>query len=102
MLSLVALALHGWPQSSFPVLQDAMIEIASPSSFPSVAEPVPQGQRDTKPRSEQFPGVPFGSLVSQAAQNGQRPAQMKDEAPVPRTPTAEEEARATARRSSGR
>lgn len=98
MLSLVALALHGWPQSSFPVLQDAMTEITSPSSFLSGAELVPQGQRDTKPRSEQFPGVPFGSLVSQAAQNGQRPAQMKDEAPVPRTPTAEEEARATAQR----
>jgi flagellar hook-length control protein FliK len=75
-----------------------MIEIASPSSFPSVAEPVPPGQRDTKTRSGSVPTVPFGSLVSQAAHNRQRPAGMQDGAPTPRTPTAEEEARATARR----
>lgn len=75
-----------------------MIEIASPSSFPSVAEPVPPGQRDTKTGSGSVPTVPFGSLVSQAAENPRNPIQMQDEAPAPRTPTAEEEARATARR----
>lgn len=75
-----------------------MTEIASSSQLLSGADLVPPGQRDARPRQAPASAVPFGALVSNAAQNQQRPARPQEEPPAPRTPTFEEETRATQRR----
>lgn len=75
-----------------------MTEIASSSQLLSGADLVPPGQRDARPRQAPASAVPFGALVSNAAQNQQRPARPQEEPPAPRTPSFEEETRATQRR----
>lgn len=79
----LSLAWHG-AEFPFRVSQDAMTEIASPSSLLSSADLFPPGQRETKPRGGSEPSQNFGSLVSEAAQNRMRLAPVPDEQPAPR------------------